>query len=339
MSVSTAYLSASEAAARLGVSAKALRLYERRALLEPLRTAAGWRAYGPDQMIRAGEIAGLRSLGLSLAEVGRVLGGEAIGLGTALGAHEAAMAARRRELDALIARIREVRAGLAAGRIPTPRELAGLARPARPGLSLELPWPWNGERFELSAMRSLTWIVGSLGSGKTRLAMRMAEAARGGVFLGLDRLSEGEAAVQARFAADPELEAAVGAALAWLVDEGASASEALTGLIAAIEAKGPDLLVIDMVEEGLNEASQEALAAWLRRRGPDRAPLALMTRSSSMLDLAAVGPDEAIIHCPANHSLPMLVEPAPGTPGYEALRLCLATPDVRARVAMRPHVA
>ena len=43
------------------------------------------------------------------------------------------------------------------------------------------------------------------------------------------------------------------------------------------------------------------------------------------LDLAAIGPDEAIILCPANHSPPVLVPPYPGAPGYETVASCLAT--------------
>ena len=56
--------------------------------------------------------------------------------------------------------------------------------------------------------------------------------------------------------------------------------------------------------------------------------------------LAAVGPGEAILLCPANHSLPMRVAASPGAPGYEAVATCLAPPEVRARtrglIAMRP---
>ncbi|MGC1303958.1 MAG: MerR family transcriptional regulator, partial [Caulobacteraceae bacterium] len=51
------FLNPSEAARRIGVSVKALRLYEARGLVRPVRTAAGWRAYGPDEMARAAEIA------------------------------------------------------------------------------------------------------------------------------------------------------------------------------------------------------------------------------------------------------------------------------------------
>jgi hypothetical protein len=53
-----------------------------------------------------------------------------------------------------------------------------------------------------------------------------------------------------------------------------------------------------------------------------------------------VGPGEAIIFCPANHSPPRYVAPHPGAPGYEALASCLASPAVRARtvIAWRPDV-
>ncbi|TJV09597.1 MAG: MerR family transcriptional regulator, partial [Mesorhizobium sp.] len=42
MNSSAQFLNDSEAAGRLGVSAKALRLYEQRGLIAPIRTAAGW---------------------------------------------------------------------------------------------------------------------------------------------------------------------------------------------------------------------------------------------------------------------------------------------------------
>ena len=98
MSSSAQFLNPSEAARRLGVSAKALRLYEQRGLVTPGRTAAGWRAYGPDEMARAAEIVALRALGLSLAQVARVLGGDPQGLEPALAAHQATLEGRIRQL-------------------------------------------------------------------------------------------------------------------------------------------------------------------------------------------------------------------------------------------------
>ena len=65
----------------------------------------------------------------------------------------------------------------------------------------------------------------------------------------------------------------------------------------------------------------------------------MLTRSSAILDLTAVGADEAIILCPANHSPPTYVAPYPGTPGYEAVATCLASPEVRAQDGRRHRVA
>jgi DNA-binding transcriptional MerR regulator len=67
------HLSPSETARRFGVSVKALRLYEQRGLLTPLRTEAGWRTYGPDQIARLHQILALKRLGLPLARIAALL--------------------------------------------------------------------------------------------------------------------------------------------------------------------------------------------------------------------------------------------------------------------------
>lgn len=343
MQRSTPFLSASEAARQLGVSTKALRLYEQRGLITPQRTAAGYRTYSPATMTRAAEIVALRTLGLSLAQVSRVLQGDPQSLEPALAAHEALLEGEIRRLVNTIDKVRALRADLAQGQAPADGELAGLLNPpARFNTSFELPWPWGGERFELGEIRPLNYIIGPLGSGKTRLAMRLAEKLSNAAFLGLERTVDGNPS--ARLAADAALRSRVDRTLAWLIDEGAMESEALTALLAGLEAEGPDVLVVDMVEHGLDQATQEALIAHLRHSAKRGArPLFLMTRSSAILDLAAIGPDESIILCPANHSPPTRVAPYPGAPGYEAVATCLASPEVRARtagmVAWRPQSA
>jgi DNA-binding transcriptional MerR regulator len=333
VSSSAQFLNPSEAARRLGVSAKALRLYEQRGLVAPIRTAVGWRAYSPDEMVRAAEIVALRALGLSLAQVARVLGGDAQDLEPALAAHQATLEGRLRQLAGAVEKVRGLRADLLQGQAPAAGELTRLLEPAAElSVAFDLPWPWGGERFELRDIRPLNYIIGPRGSGKTRLAQRLAETLPDAAFLGLERLADGGAAARARLDADPALKSRVDQTLTWLVDDGAAVSEALVALLAGLESEGPAILVVDMLEQGLDQAAQQALIAHLRRRGPGGRPLFLLTRSCAILDLAAVGADEAIILCPANHSPPTRVAPYPGTPGYEAVATCLASPEVRARL-------
>ena len=108
---------------------------------------------------------------------------------------------------------------------------------------------------------------------------------------------------------------------------------ALVALIVELQFAAATNVVVDMIEQGLDQPTQEALISHLRRTGSERASLFMLTRSSSILDLAAVGSDETIILCPANHSPPTQVAPRPGAPGYEAVATCLASPEVRARTA------
>src|SRR5262249_7489819 len=159
-------------------------------------------------------------------------------------------------------------------------DIARLAQPAGEiKLAFDLPWPWGGERFELPDVRAINFIIGPLGSGKTRLAMRIAETLPGASFLCLDRASQVKDDAQ-RVRIDPTR--------TWLRDDGATAAGALLALLAGLEAVEASAIVVDVVERGLDHATQEALIAYLRRRRPSRPPLFLLTRSSAILDLAAV---------------------------------------------------
>jgi DNA-binding transcriptional MerR regulator len=231
-------------------------------------------------MARASEIADFRRLGISLAEIATALAGDGSGLAPVLAAHQSTLETRIRDLAKTVEQVRTLRRSL-----QSPAE--GLE------VAFDLPWPWGGERFELRDIPAITYITGPLGSGKTRLAQRLAETLPGGIFLGLERSAD--------------------------------------SLFAALGTENSAALVVDMVEQGLDRENQRALIGTLRRRGTTARPLFLMTRSSAILDLAAVGSDEAILYCPANHSPPIRVAPLPGARGYEAVATCLASPEVRAR--------
>jgi DNA-binding transcriptional MerR regulator len=253
------FLNPSEAARQLGVSAKALRVYEHRGLITPARTLAGWRAYGPAEMARAREIVELRALGLSLSEVGRVFEGDAQTLERALAAHEATLEDRVRQLSDTVGKVRRLRADLSRGEVPAARELICLLK-AAPAISVafDLPWPWGGERFEFADIRPLNYIVGPLGSGKTRLAKRLAESLPDAAFVGLNRLADGGAAARVSLDADPAVKSRVDTSLPILVNDGGMESAALVALLVALQSETPAILVIDILEQGLNAATQEA---------------------------------------------------------------------------------
>ncbi|MDP9902243.1 MerR family transcriptional regulator [Variovorax ginsengisoli] len=340
MNASVRFLSPAQAARQLGVSAKALRLYEQHGMVTPTRNTVGWRTYGPDDMQRGGDIVALRSLGLSLAQVAGVLRDEPTTLQPALAAHQGVLESRARQLAVTIEKVKGLRARLDHARAPTAEKQAHVQDAgAGAGVEFELPWPWGGELFKLDDIRPLNYIVGPLGSGKTRLALRLAEVLPAASFLSLERarISNG---VTARLGADPDLRLRVQQTMADLVGHGANASAALVALLVGLEAQDWAALVVDLVEQGLDLATQQAVAAHLRRRRSDARPLFLLTRSSVILDLPTLGADASIILCPANHSPPTRVAPYPGTPGYEAVSTCLADPAVRARtegvIAWRP---
>ncbi|RRN61820.1 MerR family transcriptional regulator [Caulobacter sp. 602-1] len=341
MRASVDVLSPSEAARHLGISTKALRLYEERGLLHPTRSATGWRAYGPDQIRRAAEIVALRSLGFSLKQVERVVSGVADGLEPALGALQTRLESEFDQLSQRLEKISALRRALAQGRVPAVLDLAGLtAAPDTLVAGFNLPWPWGGEWFEARGVRALNYIVGPLGSGKTRLARMLAQHLPGALFIGLDRIERHEETRRA-MEADSELRQRVEASLAWLVEDGATEADALVTLVIHLERGRSNMLVIDMIEQGLDEPTQQAVISDLRRRGYARPPLFMLTRSSSILDPAEATPDEAVIFCPANHAPPFMVRITPGAPGYDAMVSCLGSPDVRARtegmIAMMPR--
>jgi DNA-binding transcriptional MerR regulator len=120
-------LSPTETARRFGVSIKALRLYERRGLLKPLRSEAGWRTYGPGQIARLHQILALKGLGLSLASIGQLLA-SADTLDAVLGMQDQALVQEGRRITKALALIRKARAKLKAGQALSIDDLATLSK-------------------------------------------------------------------------------------------------------------------------------------------------------------------------------------------------------------------
>lgn len=128
----SSHLSPSETASRFGISIKALRLYEQRGLLQPLRTANGstgvaWRVYGPDQLARLHQILILKRLGLSLGQIHELLTSQDA-LEPILAIQERALQEDRERIAHALALIRTARARLACGDSLSIDDLATLTR-------------------------------------------------------------------------------------------------------------------------------------------------------------------------------------------------------------------
>ena len=109
------FRTAADTARRLGLTVRALRVYERHGLVRPGRTSAGWRVYGPDEMARLHQVTALKRLGLTLAQIAALLKGRGIDLERLLALQEDALAARKRQVDKALTLVRRARARLARG--------------------------------------------------------------------------------------------------------------------------------------------------------------------------------------------------------------------------------
>jgi DNA-binding transcriptional MerR regulator len=122
------FLSPSETARRLGVSVKALRVYESWGLVEPARTEAGWRAYGPEQMARLHQVLALKRLGLPLKAITDLLAGRMKALDTVLRVQEEALRRTKAEAERGLRLLSSARRCLARGETLSMDDLSQLTR-------------------------------------------------------------------------------------------------------------------------------------------------------------------------------------------------------------------
>lgn len=127
--VNDAYLSPAQTARLLGVSIKALRLYESKGLVTPLRTSADWRTYGPGQIARLHQIVALKRLGLKLSKIGDLLSGRDNGaLDAVLDLQERVLMRENTRVNRALEIVRAARAKLAGGQSLTIDDLATLTK-------------------------------------------------------------------------------------------------------------------------------------------------------------------------------------------------------------------
>jgi DNA-binding transcriptional MerR regulator len=88
-----------DVARRTGLTSRALRFYEARGLLSPLRTHSGRRLYGRGELERIQQILALKRAGLSLAQIGKLTARGNMDLGAIVEAQLTLVEERKAELD------------------------------------------------------------------------------------------------------------------------------------------------------------------------------------------------------------------------------------------------
>ncbi len=121
-------LTAAECAERLGLTVRALRVYEDRGLISPRRTAKNWRLYGGAEIARLTEILALKRLGLSLTRITILLAGTAPDLGQTLTVQQSALVDLRDRIEHSLSLIGAALKKIANGNTVSVGELITLAK-------------------------------------------------------------------------------------------------------------------------------------------------------------------------------------------------------------------
>src|SRR5688500_14600587 len=91
-------LDIAEVARLTGLTSRALRFYEARGLVTPLRTASGRRHYGPAELERLHHIVAMKRAGLTLAQIQSLTAGRRLDLRQLITAQIEVLAQREREI-------------------------------------------------------------------------------------------------------------------------------------------------------------------------------------------------------------------------------------------------
>lgn len=104
----TEFKTAKQVGDLMGLSVKALRLYEARGLISPGRTSADWRVYGPEEISALHKIQSLKLIGFSLSAIGELLT-KGLAVEEVLEAQESVLIKQQANVASALAVIRQAR--------------------------------------------------------------------------------------------------------------------------------------------------------------------------------------------------------------------------------------
>jgi len=128
MTARTPFRTAAETARLLGLTVKALRVFERHGLVQAQRTAVGWRVYGPNELLRLHQVIWLKRLGLKLSQIGAILYDQSVDLDRLLALQEEVLLDRKHSIDQALRLVGKARAKLTLGETLSANELIALTK-------------------------------------------------------------------------------------------------------------------------------------------------------------------------------------------------------------------
>ena len=151
-------LNAAECARRTGLTVRALRVYERQGLIKPIRSAKGWRVYGPDEIQRLNIIVTLKTFGMTLAQIRPLLKTKPPPLAQVLQMQLRVCRARRDEAQESLARVQTALVTIESGKTLTLEELCDLTRSMEMGNHREIVRELINEQITPEEERAyMTW--------------------------------------------------------------------------------------------------------------------------------------------------------------------------------------
>lgn len=122
------YMTAADCARQIGITVKALRVYEAHGLLSPPRSEKSWRLYGAREISQLNEILTLKAMGFSLSRITELLSGNESTTDGMLALQQSYLTEHRKRLDDSLGLVTALREKTARGEVLSVVDLVNLAK-------------------------------------------------------------------------------------------------------------------------------------------------------------------------------------------------------------------
>lgn len=146
------FMTAAECASQIGITVKALRVYENHGLLSPPRSEKNWRLYGAREISQLNKVLTLKAMGFSLSRITELLSGYESTTDDMLALQQSCLTEHRKRLDDSLSLVTALRERTARGEVLSVVDLVNLAKEMQMKDTLNSDIAWK--RYEQMRPRS-----------------------------------------------------------------------------------------------------------------------------------------------------------------------------------------